>query len=67
MQIRRVTPHIIGAERNFLFVVIETDSGLRGVGEGGITWREQAMAGYIESLTRCCSGLTRSAPSTCGN
>jgi len=51
MQIRRVTPHIIGAERNFLFVVIETDSGLRGVGEGGITWREQAMAGYIESLT----------------
>ena len=51
MQIQRITPHIIGAERNFLFVVIETDSGLVGVGEGGLTWRESATAGFIEAVT----------------
>lgn len=50
MQITRVTSHVIGAERNFLFVVIETDTGLVGVGEGGMTWREAATAGFIDAL-----------------
>ncbi len=31
-----------GGNRNFFFVKVETDDGLYGIGEGGITWREQA-------------------------
>ena len=50
MKITSIETYIVGEVRNFLFVVVETDEGLRGVGEGGITWREQAMAGFIEAL-----------------
>ena len=34
--------------RNFLFVVIDTDEGVCGVGEAGITGRELAVMGTIE-------------------
>lgn len=34
--------------RNFLFVVIDTDEGIYGVGETGITGRELAVIGAIE-------------------
>src|SRR5918997_4145927 len=34
--------------RNYFFVVVDTDEGISGVGEGGITGRELAMAGTIE-------------------
>lgn len=51
MQITSVTSYSVGQERNFYFVVVETDSGLRGVGEGGVTWREAATGGYVEALT----------------
>jgi L-alanine-DL-glutamate epimerase-like enolase superfamily enzyme len=37
-----------GGGRNFLFVVVETDDGLTGVGEAGLTSRELAVAGAIE-------------------
>jgi L-alanine-DL-glutamate epimerase-like enolase superfamily enzyme len=37
-----------GGGRNFLFVVVDTDEGLSGVGEAGITGRELAVAGAIE-------------------
>ena len=37
-----------GGGRNFLFVVVETDDGLTGVGEAGITGRELAIVGAIE-------------------
>jgi len=37
-----------GGFRNFLFVVIDTDEGVYGVGEAGITGRELAMAGAVE-------------------
>jgi galactonate dehydratase len=50
MKITAVRPYIVGHERNFLFVVVETDSGLRGIGEGGITWREEATAAYIHDF-----------------
>lgn len=50
MKISRITPYIVGDVRNFFFVVVETDDGLRGVGEGGVTWREQAVAGFVEAL-----------------
>ena len=37
-----------GGGRNFFFVVVDTDEGLSGVGEGGITGRELAAAGVVE-------------------
>lgn len=37
-----------GGSRNFLCVVIDTDEGLYGVGEAGITGRELAVMGAIE-------------------
>lgn len=37
-----------GGARNFLFVVIDTDEGIYGVGETGITGRELAIIGTIE-------------------
>ncbi|MEM7129746.1 MAG: mandelate racemase/muconate lactonizing enzyme family protein [Chloroflexota bacterium] len=37
-----------GGHRNFLFLVIDTDEGIYGVGEAGITSREQAVIGAID-------------------
>jgi galactonate dehydratase len=37
-----------GGHRNFLFVVVDTDAGLEGIGEAGLTGRELAVAGAIE-------------------
>jgi L-alanine-DL-glutamate epimerase-like enolase superfamily enzyme len=37
-----------GGARNFLFVVIDTDEGISGVGEAGLTSRELAVVGAIE-------------------
>jgi len=49
-KITAVTPYIVGDERNFLFVVVETESGIQGVGEGGVTWREEATAAVINDF-----------------
>jgi L-alanine-DL-glutamate epimerase-like enolase superfamily enzyme len=37
-----------GGHRNFLFVVVDTDAGIYGVGETGITGRELAVVGAVE-------------------
>jgi galactonate dehydratase len=37
-----------GGHRNFLFVVVDTDEGIYGVGEAGITGREKAVIGAID-------------------
>src|ERR671910_1176863 len=37
-----------GGERNYLFVVVDTDEDLYGVGEAGLTGRELAVTGTIE-------------------
>jgi L-alanine-DL-glutamate epimerase-like enolase superfamily enzyme len=37
-----------GGERNILFVVVDTDEGISGVGEAGLTGREPAVTGTIE-------------------
>jgi galactonate dehydratase len=37
-----------GGFRNFLFVVVDTDEGISGVGEAGLTGRELAVMGAIE-------------------
>jgi L-alanine-DL-glutamate epimerase-like enolase superfamily enzyme len=39
-----------GGGRNFLFVVVDTDEGIYGVGEAGLTGRELAVIGAIEHL-----------------
>ncbi len=51
MKITAIKPFIVGEVRNFFFVVVETDEGITGLGEGGSTWREQAMAGFVDGLT----------------
>ena len=50
MKIQDIRTHVVAEKRNFLFVVVETDDGIIGVGEAGITWREDAVAGFIEAL-----------------
>ena len=50
MKITKITPYIIGDVRNFLFVEVETDEGITGIGEAGITWKEKSEAGYVEQL-----------------
>jgi galactonate dehydratase len=37
-----------GGARNFFFVVVDTDEGIYGVGEGGITGRELAAAAVVD-------------------
>jgi galactonate dehydratase len=37
-----------GGSRNYLFVVVDTDEGISGVGEAGLTSRELAIVGAIE-------------------
>jgi L-alanine-DL-glutamate epimerase-like enolase superfamily enzyme len=37
-----------GGHRNYLFVVVDTDAGIYGVGETGITGRELAIVGAVE-------------------
>jgi len=37
-----------GGGRNFFFVVVDTDEGISGVGESGLTGRELAVQGVIE-------------------
>jgi len=51
MKITNVNPYPVwGGQRNFLFVVVDTDEGIYGVGEAGITGRELAVMGAIEHL-----------------
>jgi galactonate dehydratase len=41
---------LFAGSRNYLFVKVETDEGLYGLGEFGITWKEQAGIGAIEHM-----------------
>jgi len=45
-----------GGHRNYLFVVVDTDAGIYGVGETGITGRELAIAGAIEHFKELLVG-----------
>ena len=40
--------HLAREWRTFCFVVVETDEGISGLGEAGITGRELAVQGAIE-------------------
>jgi len=48
MKITDVTVYLAKEWRTFLFVVIDTDEGIYGLGEAGITGRELAVQGAIE-------------------
>ena len=51
MRITDVTTYTVHSDgHNYLFVTVGTDEGISGVGEAGITWRERAVAGAVESL-----------------
>jgi L-alanine-DL-glutamate epimerase-like enolase superfamily enzyme len=39
-----------GGGRNYFFVQVETDEGITGVGEAGVTWRELAVAEVVNHL-----------------
>lgn len=39
-----------GGARNYLFVIVDTDEGIFGVGESGLTGRELAVIGVIDHL-----------------
>ena len=42
--------------RNYTFVKVETDEGIYGIGEAGITWREWAMEGAIRHFREILVG-----------
>ena len=48
MRITNVKSYLVRDERTYLFVVVETDDGLTGVGEAGLTGRELAVQGALE-------------------
>lgn len=43
-------------QRNFLFVVVDTDEGISGIGESGLTGRELAVAGAVQHFTSLLLG-----------
>jgi len=50
MKITSVTAHLVKEWRTMLFVKVETDEGITGIGEGGLTSREEGVAGIISAL-----------------
>ena len=67
MKITDVKVYLAREWRTFCFVVVETDEGISGIGESGITGRELAVAGAIEHFKPLLIGKTPSAPSTSGS
>lgn len=56
MKIRDIRSlHVVG-RRTHLFVVVETDEGITGVGEAGLTSREAAVMGVIEHMREVLVG-----------
>jgi L-alanine-DL-glutamate epimerase-like enolase superfamily enzyme len=56
MKITAVTPYLVKEWRTMLFVKVETDEGVTGIGEAGLTSREQGVAGIIEALATLVVG-----------
>jgi L-alanine-DL-glutamate epimerase-like enolase superfamily enzyme len=57
VKITNVEPFVVwGENRNYTFVVVDTDEGISGVGEAGLTWKEQAVAGTVEHLKQFLIG-----------
>ena len=56
IKITNIRPVLLKEWRTMLFVLVETDTGIVGLGESGLTSREQAVAGMIHDLTPCLIG-----------
>ncbi|MCC5974983.1 MAG: mandelate racemase/muconate lactonizing enzyme family protein [Rubellimicrobium sp.] len=57
MKITKITPHIVGVGiRNQLIVKVETDEGLFGWGESGLSGRENAVIGAIRHYADFLTG-----------
>ena len=53
MKISAVRPLVLGTPwRNLTFVVVETDEGLRGVGEARMVNHTEALLGYLTEASR---------------
>ncbi|MGH2344352.1 MAG: mandelate racemase/muconate lactonizing enzyme family protein [Chloroflexota bacterium] len=51
MKITQVETYLVfSGRRNWLFVTVDTDEGVWGVGESNLTSREEAVVGYINHL-----------------
>lgn len=50
MKITDIKTYVVGLDRNFMFVEVLTDEGIIGLGEAGLTFREDAQVGFIEAL-----------------
>lgn len=50
MKIANVETYPIFTTRNWLFVVVETDEGIWGIGESNLTSREEAVIGFVNHL-----------------
>lgn len=56
MKITKIKPYPINYGRNFLFVKVETDEGIYGIGESGLTWKELAVTEAINHLSTLIIG-----------
>ncbi len=56
MKITAVTPVLVKEWRTMLFVRVETDEGITGIGEAGLTSREQGVAGIVDALATLVVG-----------
>jgi L-alanine-DL-glutamate epimerase-like enolase superfamily enzyme len=51
MKITSIKPYPVGGNgRNFMFVKVETDEGIYGIGEAGLTWKELAVVEAVNHL-----------------
>ncbi len=57
MKITKIhTYNVFTFRTNFVFVEVETDSGITGVGEGTLEYKEHALLGAIEDIKRVLIG-----------
>lgn len=57
MKITAIKPYPVSSNgRNFMFVKVETDEGIYGVGEAGLTWKELAISGAVNHLASMIMG-----------
>ncbi|MEQ8673587.1 MAG: mandelate racemase/muconate lactonizing enzyme family protein [Aggregatilineales bacterium] len=57
MKIVDVNGYVLKEWRTFLFIVVETDAGIYGIGEAGLTGRELAMLGALNHIKPLIIGL----------
>ena len=57
MKITKIVPFCVFSFRtNFVFVKVETDEGISGVGEGTLEYKEHALLGAIQDIERVLIG-----------